>query len=152
MDPSFPRLHGRPARGWVNDPNGCAYVDGRYHVFFQHNPAAPRHAQVQWGHMSSPDLVRWSEEPIALVNRPGELDAHGCWSGCVVVDGDVPTAVYSAVADTSEASVVPLAHSDRSLRTWRQGHSPVLPAPRGGAISHARDPFVFAAGGRRFAL
>ena len=23
---------------------------------------------------------------IALVNRPGELDAYGCWSGCVVDD------------------------------------------------------------------
>jgi beta-fructofuranosidase len=34
-DPAFPALHGRPAAGWLNDPNGCAYVDQRYHVFFQ---------------------------------------------------------------------------------------------------------------------
>ena len=26
-DPTFPTLHARPARGWLNDPNGLAYVD-----------------------------------------------------------------------------------------------------------------------------
>src|SRR3954471_10125036 len=79
-DPAFPRLHGRPDRGWVNDPNGCAHVDGRWHVFFQHNPAGPLHDAICWGHISSTDLVRWREEPIALVPRPGELDRFGCWS------------------------------------------------------------------------
>ena len=34
-DPAFPRFHPRPAKGWINDPNGLSYVDGRYHVFFQ---------------------------------------------------------------------------------------------------------------------
>ena len=32
-----------PHAGWINDPNGCSYVDGRYHVFFQYNPDAPTH-------------------------------------------------------------------------------------------------------------
>jgi hypothetical protein len=46
-DPAFPRLHGRPGRGWVNDPNGCSYVDGRFHLFFQYNPDAPVHAAIK---------------------------------------------------------------------------------------------------------
>lgn len=46
-DPAFPSLHGRPDAGWVNDPNGLAHVDGRYHVFFQHNPNAPVHASIR---------------------------------------------------------------------------------------------------------
>src|SRR5205085_12309637 len=84
---------------WVNDPNGWSFVDGRYHVFFQYNPAAPYHHAICWGHMSSADLVRWRQEPMALVPRPDELDRFGCWSGCIVEDRGVPTAVYSAVAD-----------------------------------------------------
>ncbi|MBO9705839.1 MAG: glycoside hydrolase family 32 protein, partial [Arthrobacter sp.] len=42
-DPYFPRLHPRPAQGWLNDPNGVSHVNGRYHVFFQYNPESARH-------------------------------------------------------------------------------------------------------------
>ena len=55
-------------------------MDGRYHVFFQHNPDRPAHGEIKWGHMSSTDLAHWLQEPIALLNRPGELDAFGCWT------------------------------------------------------------------------
>ena len=151
-DAAFPRLHARPERGWVNDPNGCAHVDGRYHVFFQFNPAAPFHDAICWGHVSSGDLVRWREEPIALAPRPGELDRHGCWSGCVLDDDGVPTAAYSAVRDADVRSSVLLARSDRAMRTWRQGRDPVAPMPSDPAVTHARDPFVFTVDGRRFAI
>jgi beta-fructofuranosidase len=151
-DPAFPRLHGRPPHGWVNDPNGCSYVDGRYHVFFQHNPDAPVHSTIRWGHMSSTDLVRWRAEPVALVNRQGELDADGCWSGCVVDDHGVPTAVYSAVADASHRSAVVLARSDRTMTVWAQDHKPVATTPHDPHVTHVRDPYVFVAEGRRYAI
>lgn len=93
-DPAFPALHGRPAAGWVNDPNGCARVDGRFHVFFQHNPHAPVHHRIAWGHASSTDLLTWVQEPLALVPRPGEPDENGCWTGCLVLDAGVPTAAW----------------------------------------------------------
>lgn len=34
-------LHLQPERGWINDPNGLCYFQGKYHAFFQHNPKAP---------------------------------------------------------------------------------------------------------------
>ena len=151
-DPAFPRLHGRPDRGWVNDPNGCSYIDGRYHVFFQYNPDAPVHAGIKWGHASSADLAHWRQEPIALVNRPGELDSFGCWSGCVVDDAGVPTAVYSAVADDTHRTNVLLARSDREMRVWQQDRKPVARTPDDPSISHVRDPFVFEVDGHRYAI
>ncbi len=151
-DPGFPRLHGRPARGWLNDPNGLSRVDGRYHVFFQHNPDGPRHGSIKWGHVSSTDLVRWRAEPVALVNRPGAPDEHGCWSGCVVDDGGVPTAVYSGVTDDNGRSEVLLATSDRRMRQWTQERTPVLGMPDDPAVSDMRDPFLFEFEGHRFAL
>jgi len=151
-DPSFPALHGRPPQGWVNDPNGCSYIDGRYHVFFQHNPDAPVHASIKWGHASSTDLVTWRQEPIALVNRPGELDEYGCWTGCVVDDDGTPTAVYSAVADATRRAEVLLARSDRGMRTWGQGHKSAAGRPDDPAITDVRDPFVFTMDGRRYAI
>jgi beta-fructofuranosidase len=151
-DPTFPRLHGRPPAGWINDPNGCSYLDGRYHVFFQYNPDSTAHLAIRWGHMSSTDLVRWRAEPVALMNRPGELDAYGCWSGCVVDDNGVPTAVYSAVADASHRSAVVLARGDRNMTTWSQDRKPVATTPDDPHITHVRDPFVFEAFGRRYAI
>ncbi len=151
-DPSRPRLHIRPEQGWVNDPNGSCRIDGVYHVFFQYNPDAPVHDSIHWGHVSSTDLIRWREEPVALVPRPGEIDAAGCWSGCIVDDAGVPTAVYTAVPDHAGNGAVTLARSDRPLRTWRQDIHPVVGTPRDPEIDEVRDPFVFTFAGRRFAV
>ncbi|WP_432545873.1 glycoside hydrolase family 32 protein [Kineococcus sp. SYSU DK004] len=151
-DPHLPALHVRPPRGWVNDPNGLARVDGRWHVFFQHNPAAPVHDAIRWGHASSADLLRWEDEPDALLPREGGPDAAGCWTGCLVDDGGVPTAVYSGVTGTEGVSEVVLARSDRTLRTWAQDERAVVPMPDLPGVSHVRDPFVFTAGGRRWAV
>jgi beta-fructofuranosidase len=151
-DPAFPRLHGRPDRGWVNDPNGCSYVDGRYHVFFQYNPDDPIHAAIKWGHVSSTDLLHWVPEPIALVNRPGELDQYGCWSGCLVEDDGVPTAVYSAVADATGRSAVLLARSDRRMQSWTQERESVAGMPDDPGITDVRDPFIFEVNGSRYAV
>ncbi|SDT23115.1 beta-fructofuranosidase [Friedmanniella luteola] len=151
-DPTFPRLHGRPRRGWLNDPNGLAHVDGTWHVFFQHNPAAPVHDAIAWGHVSSPDLLHWTEEPLALVPRPGRPDAAGCWSGCVVDDGGVPTAVYTAVTAEASDGQVLLATSDRTLRHWQQAATAVVPAPEGPTVTEVRDPFLVTVDGRRYAV
>lgn len=34
----YPAYHLAPPTGWMNDPNGLAYCDGLYHVFYQHHP------------------------------------------------------------------------------------------------------------------
>ncbi|GAA0907294.1 glycoside hydrolase family 32 protein [Virgisporangium ochraceum] len=148
----FPRLHGRPRHGWINDPNGLSFVDGRYHVFFQYNPDEATHRAIRWGHMSSTDLLRWREEPVALHNRPGEVDGHGCWSGCVVDDAGVPTAVYSAVRDSGHRAEVVLARSDRSMREWHQDRTPVIGQPDDPTITDVRDPFLVNVDGHRYAI
>lgn len=150
-DPAYPALHIRPATGWVNDPNGLCRVDGTWHVFFQLNRAAPVHGDICWGHVSSRDLLRWTEHPVALSPRPGGPDAAGCWSGCVVDDDGVPTAVYTAnPGDPAQATAV-LARSDRSLLSWEQGGT-VAGVPRVAGVTQVRDPFVFNRAGRRYAV
>ena len=71
-DPAFPALHIRPERGWLNDPNGVCRWDGVYHVFFQYNPHAPVHGDVHWGHVTSPDLLHWTEHPVAIAGDEAE--------------------------------------------------------------------------------
>ncbi|WP_375424756.1 hypothetical protein [uncultured Friedmanniella sp.] len=151
-DPTFPRLHVRPSSGWVNDPNGLCRVDGVYHVFFQLNPDLPTHGDICWGHQSSPDLLHWTEESVALRPVPGGLDAAGCWSGCIVEDDGVPTAIYTAVPEHAHQAVVALARSDRSLRHWQRDAVPAATTPTDGSVSEVRDPFVFTFEGRRYAV
>ncbi len=151
-DPAFPALHIRPPRGWINDPNGLCRIDGIYHVFFQYNPDAPFHGNVHWGHVSSPDLIHWEEQPIALRPRPGQIDADGCWSGCIVDDGGVPTAVYTANPGHARDATVALARGDRTLQTWTQDPNPVIGIPADLALDEVRDPFLFTIGGHRYAV
>ena len=85
-DACFPRLHVRPAKGWINDPNGVCRVDGRWHVFFQYNPHSPRHHRVGWGHWSSPDLVAWTEHEPALMPTPimpWPAASHFAWAAAI---------------------------------------------------------------------
>jgi beta-fructofuranosidase len=152
LDPTFPGLHVRPARGWLNDPNGLCRIDGRYHVFFQYNPDGPVHGNIHWGHVSSTDLLSWQEHPYALVPRPGGIDAEGCWSGCIIDDAGVPTAVYTANPGHPRDAGVALARSDRSLIEWTQGTATVVETPRIPGIEEARDPFLFDYDGSRYAI
>jgi fructan beta-fructosidase len=65
--PQFrPAYHFSPAKMWMNDPNGMVYYKGTYHLFFQHYPDGMEWGPMHWGHSTSPDLVHWQEQPIAL--------------------------------------------------------------------------------------
>lgn len=147
-------LHVRPASGWLNDPNGPVRWRGRWHLFFQHNPDAPVHGQICWGHASSTDLVSWELGPVALRPTPGSPDAAGCWSGCIVIDDDRDhraVAVYTGVDATPELGSICLATStDDALERWVKRPTPVAEAPSG--LVGFRDPFVFNHDGHRYAL
>ena len=60
------QLHVSVRRGWNNDPNGMVYHDGKYHLYFQHNPFGIGWGNMHWGHLESADLIHWEEKPVAL--------------------------------------------------------------------------------------
>ncbi|MFJ8086566.1 glycoside hydrolase family 32 protein [Streptomyces sp. NPDC096205] len=142
----------------MNDPNGPFRWRGRHHLFYQHNPDAPVHANVHWGHASSTDLAHWEHHPIALAPTPDSPDEAGCWSGCVVDDDGVPTAVYTGI-DRTHAGLGALCLAraadpdDETLTEWHTLPEPVVSGPPAGLdVVMFRDPFVFRFEGRRWAL
>lgn len=87
-EPYRPAYHYTPERNWMNDPNGLVYHDGVYHLYYQHNPHASTWGNMSWGHATSPDLVTWVEQPLAI---PQTFDESGSsvediFSGSIVVD------------------------------------------------------------------
>lgn len=151
-DPAFPALHGRPDQGWINDPNGCIFVDGVHHVFFQFNPDAPVHGNIHWGHATSTDLVRWTQQETALFPRHDASDAAGVWSGVIALDNGVPTAYYTGIAESEHVSEVMTATSDRDLLTWKQEPHGILGMPDEPNIGDVRDPFLFTFNGSQYAI
>ena len=66
-----PQYHFTPKKGWINDPNGMVYIDGEYHLFYQHYPDDIVWGPMHWGHAVSRDLLQWDHKEIALY--PDEL-------------------------------------------------------------------------------
>lgn len=166
-----PQLSYSPARKWMNDPNGLVYHDGEYHLFYQYNPNGDEWGDMSWGHAVSPDLVHWSELPVAL---QVEKDAQGAitqsfYSGSAVVDhgnssglgpdGQAPmvaiyTSVYPGAMTLANGTRVREGQQSQSLaysvdrgRSWTQyAGNPVLalpPAAHHDDYREFRDPKVF---------
>jgi len=79
-----PQFHFSQTVGWNNDPNGMVYVDGEWHLFFQHNPVGWSWGNMTWGHAVSQDLVHWEQLPDALF--PKTTAVGDCFSGGGTVD------------------------------------------------------------------
>lgn len=139
-----PWLHATTREGWINDPLGLTWVDGRYHLFLQHVPGSTGWApQCHWAHVSSDDLLHWDEHTVALGPGDGE---DGCWSGCVVAGprAEDATMFYTAVdlADVHQGRVRVARPTDATWDRWTKGDV-VARVPDGyTAVAH-RDPFVY---------
>jgi beta-fructofuranosidase len=150
-------IHVTAPKHWLNDPNGPLYWNGRWHLFYQHNPDAPAWGRPCWGHVSSTDLVTWHRHPIALAPSDGWLDGDGCWSGCARVVGGVPTIYYTGVVghtdDIRIESVMRATPADENLVTWIKDPAPVIKGPAEGAdTGFHRDPYTFHDDGREYLI
>lgn len=147
-DPYRPAFHFLPASRYLGDPNGLVQLDDGYHAFFQHFPyfGEPNGPMLPgWGHAVSEDLVHWKRLPMALMPGPDEYDAAGIASGGCVVDGSVPTIIYTSVPPQAQS----LARSYDGGLTWAKcARNPVVGRPEGtpGLLDGFRDPFVWREG------
>lgn len=144
-----PQFHGMPSGGWTNETHGMTYSDGKFHVFFQKNANGPYMSRLHWGHITSENLYKWHEEPIAIA--PSEsYDIKGCWSGCVYDMGGTPSILYTAV-DNARAVIAQANPADASLIDWnKQGI--IINGRPAGLSDDFRDPYHFTVGGQQYVI
>ncbi|MEE1309473.1 MAG: 2,6-beta-D-fructofuranosidase [Bacteroidaceae bacterium] len=144
-----PQFHFTTRRGWINDPNGCIWHDGQYHLYYQQNPFEREWENMTWGHATSPDLLHWTEQPPVLF--PDTLGTM--FSGSAVFDKDNtsgfgtkknPPLVYAYTADRSEKEVQCIAYSlDGGMTLHKYKGNPVIDSHDKWQTRDTRDPRVF---------
>lgn len=76
-----PAFHLSTRTGWMNDPNGFSYYNGKYHMFYQYNPYETKWGPMHWGHAVSSDLLHWEYLPAVLAPDEDYDGDGGCFSG-----------------------------------------------------------------------
>ncbi len=139
--------HFMPQAGWMNDPNGLIYYQGKYHVFFQSNPYYGHWDYIHWGHAVSEDLVHWEYLPIALA--PSEdYDDHkrgGCFSGSAIEHDGKLFLMYTGTSNHGKGYVQTqcIAWSEDGIHFEKYEGNPVLTPPEGVDPDQFRDPRVW---------
>ena len=144
-----PQFHFTSRRGWLNDPNGCIWHDGLYHLYYQHNPFEREWENMTWGHATSPDLLHWTEH--APVLHPDSLGTM--FSGSAIFDADNtsgfgtkknPPLVFAYTADRSDKEVQCIAYSlDGGMTLHKYEGNPVIDSHDKWQSHDTRDPRLF---------
>ena len=141
-----PVLHYTVPYGWLNDPNGLIFYDGRYHIFCQHNPLGTSWGNMHWNHSVTNDFIHFKHLGDALFP-----DATGTiFSGSAICDkenvsglGKNALLLFYTAAEYSHGFHKPrfsqcLAYSTDGVHFTKYGSNPVVPNIKG----ENRDPKV----------
>ncbi|WP_293773138.1 glycoside hydrolase family 32 protein [uncultured Corynebacterium sp.] len=149
-----PTYHVSPPSGRLNDPNGMFVESGPegdvLHLYYQHDPCFP-HApkRTGWGHttvnLERPERPR--HYPDALY--PGRAwDAHGCYSGGAVRDGEDVWLFYTGNLKEGERRI-PSQNRVRVADLGPEGgfytqdpDNPLIQDHEPGYTGHFRDPMI----------
>ena len=144
-----PDFHLSVRTGWLNDPNGFSYHDGKYHMFYQYHPYDAHWGPMHWGHAVSEDLLHWEYLPAALA-PDAFYDRDGCFSGSAITlpDGR-QLLMYTGVLEESTRTGGKRAIQTQCLAVGdgvdyeKVENNPVLDEkdlPPGASASDFRDP------------
>jgi fructan beta-fructosidase len=161
-----PQFHATAPEHWMNEPHAPVYANGKYHLFYQHNQHGPYWHNMSWGHWTSPDMVSWSDQPVALTPTANSVAPDGVWSGSAFKDADgTPLLFFTAGDDSIKPNqrtgvARPKDPTDPDLKDWVMDPQVVtswradldVGAGRKVQPGEFRDPFVWREGNTWFQL
>ena len=148
-----PTYHAMPPANWTNEPHGLVLVNGTYHMFYQRTPNGSFKTQMHWGHMTSTDLVKWTNSKDALWPEHNwtpttGYDEKGIWSGDVIYNAGVAHAFYTCVNNSPNPDPLGkpynpgIGHAtstDAGFKTWTKTN-PIINKE---FVQDFRDPYIF---------
>ena len=136
-----PKYHVRPQQGWLNDPNGPIFHNGKYHLYFQHNEHDASWGHIVWGHATSADLVHW-ELVSPILTKPPAYERGGAWSGSMFKRGNDVVALYTCTDGKFRNAQCEAVADDASLSSFtRSEQNPIIrDPPEGVPPYYFRDP------------
>lgn len=134
--------HVQPVTGLSSDPNGFAWHEGRWHLFYQWCPWGAVHGMKYWYHVTSEDLIHWTNEGVGL--WPDTVyDNRGVHSGSAFsADGEL---VLFYTGNHRDENWVRTPYTC-AARLGKEKSPVKLPkplfGPRPGYSEHQRDPKI----------
>lgn len=107
-----PVLHYTSRKNWMSDPNGCIYLNGVYHLYYQHNPQSCSWGDMYWGHAVSEDLLNWEEREVVLYPHP---DTGLPFSGTAVLDAANSSGLFPETGTQDNVVLVYTGHIPKSF-------------------------------------
>lgn len=146
-----PKFHLASRVGWMNDPNGFSFFNGKYHLFYQYHPYDSHWGPMHWGHAVSEDLLNWEYLPVALApDMP--YDRDGCFSGTAIEMQGEHVLMYTGIVsdidengETHHLQTQNIAFGD-GINYRKHEMNPVIDAsllPKGGNKYAFRDPKIW---------
>ncbi|XP_061377290.1 sucrose-6-phosphate hydrolase-like [Danaus plexippus] len=145
-----PLYHVAPPVGWMNDPNGFAYHNGLFHLFYQFYPYDSKWGPMHWGHVTSTDLVHWKQKPTALIPEEEQ-----CFSGSGISDDNKLVLMYTGHVLTEEEPFYKqsqyLALSEDGVNFEKFNSNPIIESPPNNSPDF-RDPKIWKHGNEFYAV
>lgn len=148
-----PLFHITPPHGLLNDPNGFCYFNNQYHLFYQWFPFDTYHGMKHWMHLTSDDLLTWSEHGSKITPLES-YESHGAYSGGALVENDCSYLFYTGNVkrgDERDANQC-LAILDKNNQVTKHALNPVIESVPQGYTGHVRDPKIIKRGSHYFML
>ncbi|MCK9905020.1 GH32 C-terminal domain-containing protein [Frankia sp. Cpl3] len=158
-----PRYHAMPPANWTNEPHGLVRHDCKYHMFYQRTPNGPFKWQMHWGHMTSTDLVHWTNLPDALHPELNDREARlgaiagngltaqgskGIWSGDVVSVDGTAHAFFTTVnfGGPFDPGIARASSTDPGLVSWTKAEAGLIDKNAPAHVADFRDPYLWQEG------
>lgn len=146
--------------GWINDPNGFSWYEGKCHLFCQYHPYSTQWGPMHWAHYCTKDMISWELLPCAMA--PDEsYDSEGCFSGSALVLEKDHILMYTAVSEKTNADGQRYSIQQQAIaigdgeQYQKLEQNPVITSdmlPEGCSRKDFRDPKIWEENGIYYAL